>query len=656
MCGIAAIISREPSVDLAENIERMTSIISHRGPDDEGFLLGDFRTGQIQVASGDASIESIASSYKNIKFYYRKPYCLGFGHRRLSIIDPSPLGHQPMTSKYEHNWITFNGEIYIFKELRAYLEKQGYHFVSKSDTEVLLNCYHRFATEVTKYLNGIFSFVIWDVNKQKIFIGRDHFGVKPLYYYLDSSQFIVASEIKAILQVKGISRILDVDSLDDYLTFRYTPSPNTLLSGIKKLRPGHDLSFDPLHWNIKIRRYYNNIPRIINNRPIKEWAKNYSETLIKAIRRQMVSDVPIGALLSGGIDSSLVTAIASSLTSRPLKTFTVGFEEDYLGNEFKEAKKIASLFNTDHNEVVINSKDYLNFFSDAAWFMDEPVGSSSSIAMYYLCKWASKEVKTVLTGQGADEPLAGYARYKAEKFVKVLSPILSNEIVQELIERLPRNEQLKRAVRSLGEKNWKNRFLLIYALFNNYQKNKLLNSEFKAQRNKNRSTKYLEYWVNGLDNLQHLNKMLYIDTRMSLADDLLNYGDKMSMATSLEARVPMLDIEHIDLIESMPINLKIRGWKHSKFIHKLVAKNWLPKDILNKPKKGFPTPVDQWFQKELSGEISDILLSSKSFCYRYFSIPYIRFLIESHISRKEDYHRHLFALLFFELWARRFLN
>jgi len=654
MCGITAIISREPSLDLAEYIEDMTAIIRHRGPDDEGFLLGDYKTGKFQTTSGEESIDSIRSSYKSIKAFRGSPYSIGFGHRRLSIIDPSPLGHQPMTSQYGNNWITFNGEIYTYRELRDELEKQDYHFDSRSDTEVLLNCYHKFGNAVVKYLNGIYSFIIWDVNGQKIFVARDHFGIKPLYYYLDSHRFLIASEIKAILQVKEISKSLDNDSLDDYLTLRFTPSPHTLLKGIKKLPPGHMISFDPLHWNINISRYYNNIPQIIKNRSIEEWEESYQESLVNAIRRQMVSDVPIGVLLSGGVDSSLVTAIASSLTAESFKTYTVGFEEDYLDNEFDAAKETASLFNTKHNEVVITSKDYMSFLSEAAWYMDEPMGSSSSIAMYFLCKRASEEVKAVLTGQGADEPFAGYGRYKAEKFAKFLRPLLSNKIAEIIVERLPRNDQLKRAVRSLGEKDWKHRFLNIYTLFDDPQKEKLLRPEFKLQQN--RCAKYLEYWAEESNQLDDLNKMLYIDTRMSLVDDLLNYGDKMSMAASIEARVPILDIDLINLVESMPKKIKLKGWKHGKFLHKRVAKNWLPEHIINRPKKGFPTPIDQWFQRELSGEISDILLSSKSFSNKYFSVEYIRLMIESHISRKEDYHRHLFALLFFEYWARCFLN
>lgn len=654
MCGIAAIVTRNSSPDMANDIHGMTSILRHRGPDDEGYLLGDVKTARFEIGTGRDSIDLARKQGEDIHSFFGKPFNIGFGHRRLSIIDPSPSGHQPMTSQYGPNWIIFNGEIYTYQELRKDLEKYGYQFVSKSDTEVLLNCYHKYGTEVVRYLNGIFAFVIWDVKKRKLFIARDHFGVKPLYYYLEADRLVVASEIKAILQLKGISSRLDSQSLDDYLTFRYTPSPHTLIMGVKKLPPGHCLTFDLFRWEMETTRYHDEIPRIIEGRSQEEWTHLYSEAFTRAVRRQMVSDVPIGALLSGGVDSSFVTAVASSLTSKPFKTFTVGFEENNFDNEFEEAKEIAACFHTDHNEVVVRSKDYMGFLSDAAWYMDEPIGSSSSIAMYYLCRRVAEDVKVVLTGQGADEPLAGYARYKAEKYSKILGFALNNPISRLLISHIPRKEQWKRAVWALRERDWKARFVRMYSLFNDFQKDKLLKPDMKTAPG--RALTYLEYWGNGLDELGTLNKMLYIDTRMWLADDLLNYGDKMSMAASVEARVPILDIDLIELIESMPAKLKLKGWKHGKYVHKLVAEQWLSAKTLNRPKKGFPTPVDEWFQRELSGEISDILFSPKSYCHQFFLNDYIRYMVNCHMARKEDFHRQLFALIFFEFWAKRFLG
>lgn len=654
MCGISVILTRQESQHLAESLATMHSVLRHRGPDDEGFLLGDYFSGKIQASTGKKTVDQVRCNHKDINYYFDQPFNLGLGHNRLAIIDPSPLGHQPMTSAYGNNWIVYNGEIYTFRELRTELEKQGYAFVSKSDTEVLLNFYHRYGAEGIKNLNGIFAFVLWDVHNKKIFAARDHFGVKPLYYFLDSQKFVIASEIKAILQVTGIQRAVDKKSLDDYLTFRYNPSPHTLLEGIKKLPPGHSLLFDPLNWTEKIFRYFDKPPCIITNRSLNDWAEIYAETLKKAVRRQMVSDVPIGALLSGGVDSSLVTAIASSFSSKPLKTFTVGFEESYSDTEFEEAKEVSSLLGTDHVEILLKPEDYFSLLSDTAWFMDEPIGSSSSVAMYDLCRRSSQDVKVVLTGQGADEPLAGYARYKAEKWAALLGPMIGNRFTRWVVKHLPRNEQLKRATRALGEKDWKARYLKIYALFDDHQKKELLKPDFLVQNS--RPYEYLDYWTKGIDGVESLNRMLHIDTRMGLVDDLLNYGDKMSMAASLEARVPLLDIELITLIESMPSGLKLKGWKKGKFIHKFVAERWLPGHVVHRVKKGFPTPLDQWFQKELSGEITRMLLSPSSFCSRYFNVNHFQSMIENHISRREDYSRQLFALLFFEFWAQRFLK
>jgi asparagine synthase (glutamine-hydrolysing) len=654
MCGIAVLAVREPDRNLSRELNSMVSVIKHRGPDDEGYLFGDFRTGSFYSAGGNDTIRELKPLYEDVSRAYDKPFTIGLGHRRLSIIDPSPLGHQPMTSRFGDNWIVFNGEIYNFREIRKELETLGHRFESQSDTEVLLNGYHEYGEDIVQRLNGIFAFAVWDTRKQKLFLARDHFGVKPLYYHLDPVRLIIASEIKAIVQIKGISRVLDKESLDDYLTFRYTPSPNTLLLGIKKLRPGHSLSMDLAKWRMEIRRYHQVIPQIIKGRPKRNWVEDYSSSLTKAVRRQLIADVPLGLLLSGGVDSGLVTAIATSMSSKPLKTYTVGYEEESVDNELRAARRTATLFKTDHHEVIVSAKDYFEFLESAGWFMDEPVGSSSLIAMYFVCKYASRDVKTVLTGQGADEPLAGYARYKGEKYHQLLRLLATNKPLRLLAASLPRNEQLKRAFRSLGERDWKRRFVCIYSLFDEAQRRALLKQEFWVEPK--RATDYLDYWAVGLDHLDSLSRMLYIDTRMWLPDDLLTYGDKMSMAASLEARVPFLDVDLVNLIETMPPSLKLKGWNRGKYVHKLAARQWLPPDILRRPKKGFPTPLDQWFQKELAGEISVILLSSSSLCAQYFSLPYIRSLIEKHKAGREDHQRQLFALLFFEFWAKRFLS
>jgi asparagine synthase (glutamine-hydrolysing) len=654
MCGITGIVLREPEAGIGESLRRMTEVIRHRGPDDEGYALGNCAGGFVQSAAGADSIPEAGAAFPDIAGLAGTAFSFGLGHRRLSIIDPTPSGHQPMGAFDGRSWITFNGEIYIFREMKKDLEAAGYPFRTRSDTEVLLAAYDRNGPDFVRRLNGIFAFILWDSRGRRFFAARDHFGVKPFYYYMDSRRFVAASEIKAILQVPGVPAELDPRGLDDYLTFRYTPSPNTLLEGIKKLPPGHSLTLDPVRWTLEIRRFHDAPPEKPERRSTAEWTERFSGALERAVRRQMISDVPLGVLLSGGVDSSCVTAIAASATSVPVRTYTVGFEEGYRGNEFREARETAALFGTDHTEVVIGSREFLDFMPEAAWFMDEPMGSSSSIAMYYLCRRAARDIKVALTGQGADEPLAGYDRYKAEKAARWIGPIAGNPVLRRIIEKLPRNEQLKRAARSLGERDWKRRFLRMYALFNDDQKAALVRPEARVAGG--RGAEYLDYWAAGAGDLDHLNKMLFIDTRMWLVDDLLNYGDKMSMAASLEARVPLLDLDLVDLIESMPESLKLRGWTRGKYIHKRAAREWLPASIVERPKKGFLTPIDVWFQKEITGEISSILLAPDGFCARYFSVPFIESMIRRHGSRQEDFNRQLFALLFFEFWARRFLK
>ena len=628
MCGIVLTVTRKPKGSLPGNIHAMTASLKHRGPDDEGYVLGDFRDGRCIVASGTDSVSPFNNDFPDILTLQDQGYTLALGHRRLSIIDPSPAGHQPMTYEHGSLWTVFNGEIYNFLEMRKDLEKHGYCFRSNSDTEVLLCAYHHYNEDMLQKLNGIFGFAIWDVKKGSFIAARDHFGVKPLYYYMDGDMFLLASEIKALLSIPGFPRGLDFQSLDDFLTFRYTPAPDTLFSGVKRLAPGHSLTFDPKTWTLETRRFYAPRPLTEKDRSLDEWKELYETKLVTAVKRQLISDVPLGILLSGGVDSGLVTAIAVSVSSTKLKTFTVGFAGDYEANELKEARETADILGTDHAEIIISPDEYIGFMDEAVWYMDEPVGSTSLIPMYFVSKLAAQSVKVVLTGQGADEPMAGYQRYIGEKYAGLIGAILGNGLAKSIVERYSRGEQLRRAVYALPIHDWKKRFIRVYALFNDDEKTKLVKPEFLPEMNRN--IDYISYWGDNLD-LDSLNRMLFIDTRMSLADDLLNYGDKMSMAASIEARVPLLDVDIVNFIETMPSNLKLKGIRTGKYLHKEVAKKWLPSEMINRPKKGFQTPVDSWFQKELSGDLRRTLLAGASFCSQYFSTAYIGQMIDNHV-------------------------
>ena len=352
MCGITALFSRAPTPRLAETILNMTAVLAARGPDDEGYILGDFRDGSFASASGLDTVEAIKDHVVEVLSLRDHSHTVGLGHRRLAIIDPSPAGHQPMVSEHDDLCIVFNGEIYNFKEIREELKIYGYRFRSNTDTEVLLGAYRQFGAGMLQKLNGIFGFAIWDVKKRMLLAARDHFGVKPVYYAFDDTRFMLASEIKALIQADGFNRSLDLRSLDDFLTFRYTPSPNTLFTGIKRLAPGHALRFDPINWQLETFRYYAPSPRIQEGWTLEEWQEAYSEAVARAVRRQLISDVPLGILLSGGVDSGLVTAIAASMVSSKVKTFTVGFTGEHAANEIAEARETSALLGTDHAEVL----------------------------------------------------------------------------------------------------------------------------------------------------------------------------------------------------------------------------------------------------------------------------------------------------------------
>ena len=623
MCGIAGKFSfrtdGEVTLDLLTRMER---VLQHRGPDAGGI-------------------------------YQSEDHRVGFAHRRLSIIDLSG-GSQPMADASGDLMIVFNGEIYNFPELRAELEGRGLPFTTRSDTEVILNLYRAYGEESFRRLNGIFAFAIHDRRRDRVLLARDHFGVKPLYYSFVDGTLVFGSEIKAILEDPGVRRTLDLDAFDTFLTLRYSPSPMTLIDGVRKLHPGHCLLTEGGR-EPEIIAFWNPSPVTNHSVHVRDAVEEYRRLLENAVRRQMLSDVPVGLLLSGGIDSAVIGSLMRDGSQGPVKTFTIGFKGRGDFNELDDAASSARFLGSEHHALEIGAREYLEFFPRSFEFTEEPIAETTIPALYYVSKLAAEHVKVVLAGQGADEPLAGYHRYIGEKYLSTLSPVLRFLPLRPLASLLPRNERLKRAAYASAFTDEVERFVAIYTIFTQEQKQKLLLPELR-ERMKDRAHEVVGRLHGSAGRMDEtLSRLVFVDTRLSLPDNLLLFGDKMTMANSLEMRVPFLDLELIEFLESLPASLKLRG-RTGKYIHKLALREWLPEEIIARPKRGFDTPMDEWLQGELAQTAQRLILESDSACRRYFHVEYIVEMIARHISRRENFQRHIFTLLSFEIWHRVFME
>ena len=622
MCGIAGWYGCRDKQGGPLLLKSMLSMLVHRGPDDEG-----------QYLEGPVAL----------------------GSRRLSIIDVAG-GHQPIFNEDRSVSVVLNGEIYNFPNLRAELEAKGHLFATHTDTEVIAHGYEEWGEGCFAHLNGIFGVAIWDSRRRRLLLARDPFGVKPLYYHDDGRRLTWASEIKALLVDPAVPRRVDTDALDLFLTFRFVPSPLTMFAGIRKVRPGHMVVKDDCGWCEK--RFSFEGVATADHLTEQDWIALLQERLEAAVQRQMMSDVPIGALLSGGVDSGVIAALMSRVADQQVRTFTVGFKDGDDVNELEEARRTAGLVGTSHEDVLLSSLDYQQLLQKVIWHLDEPIATTSALAMYSVCQLARKHVTVVLTGQGADEPFAGYPRYLGERYgalYRHLSAPLREHVVSPLVERLPRHERLKRAVRSLGTEDVTERFAQVYAVFSESMKAALWRPGMVAREAFLPVHAVIDYWRRDVEGLHPLTQMTYVDARLSLSDDLLTYGDKMSMAASVEARVPFLDLDYMRVAEALPPSLRIRG-RTQKYVHKKAVAKWLPPEVLNRRKRGFDTPVDRWFRSELSGYVRSMLLSRDAGCLEFFRPTAIEELFDDHLSGRQDNRRQLFGLLVFELWHRQFIS
>lgn len=585
------------------------------------------------------TIQHRGPDYSEIQHYEFNNNSICFGHRRLSILDLSPSGNQPMTTPDNQLSLIFNGEIYNHLDLKK--DIKNIDFIGHSDTETIINYIAQNGINSVADFNGIFAFGLLDRKKEKLYLVRDPFGVKPIYYYLSGNQLIFSSEIRPIK--KMIATNLEEANLAELLKLRYNPSPDTLYSNILKLRPGHILEFDLNNHTSSISSYIKNVS-VNTNTTFNKALDQYGQLFENAIQRQLMADVEIGTLLSGGVDSALVTYFAQKHSKHPIKTYTVGFEGDNAVNELEYAQETASILGTHHHEITISQDDFKNGLEKISQIVEEPLGTTSIIPMYYLNQEVAKTLKVVLTGQGADEPLGGYDRYKGEiyrnhvpNFMFKMAKPFSTKI---------KNEKLSRSLNALGETNIIKRFEKIYSLFRDDEIFRLLH------RSDTQSYQRIAYFYELLDckSKKSVEAMMSVDTRMNLADDLLIYTDKVSMNFGLETRVPLLDTELVSYIESLPYSYRIKNGV-GKHIHKEFAKTILPDSIVNRKKLGFQSPTKEWFQGSMGATYYNELKNSNSFFFEIFDKQEVLnfFIIHQSGINKE---KQIFLLLSLYYWFK----
>lgn len=615
MCGIVAIFRPGGAPIDPALLDRMTDAIAHRGPDGRGTW----------TTAG-----------------------CGLGHRRLSIIDLEG-GAQPLFGADERIAITFNGEVFNYQEARTHLSGP---WKTKSDTEVFLRAYEERGIEGLQLLTGMWGAAIWDGRTKRMVVMRDRLGKKPIYYAaLKDGGYAFASELRALLEHPDVTREVDTTALDQLLTYRYVPSPRTMFAGIKKLPPGHvAIASDT---GLKITRYWSPrpTPRAYTDREAED---AFLEAFDRAVTSRMVADVPVGIFLSGGVDSA---AVLDAMHAPGAHAFTVAFAGGEADDETAYARETAALYGAKHHTITIGPQDYAGYLDRYAAQLEEPVLNDSAIAVSFLSKLAREHVKVVLSGQGADEPLAGYDRYKGELLSAAYRrlPDAAPRMIEPLVRRFAKKEKLERAVRALGEADDIQRAVRIYAVFQSEDKAQLMRPELRIDEPVETPIARLHAEV---QHLTPLGRMLYTDTRVWLVDDLLLVADKLSMAHGLELRTPFLDHRLVELLESMPDDQKIRVGLHgftTKRVHRAAMQRRLPRAILQRKKRGFTNPLDRWLRNELRGLLEERLLDGSSPIYGYLRSEGVRGLIEDHLRERHDRRRPLFLLLTLDAWMRQFL-
>ena len=618
MCGIAGAIANDITPGI---VGRMLETIAHRGPDGSG--IADYR-----AASGARVV---------------------LGHRRLAIIDPVG-GKQPMRDDAAGLALTFNGEIYNFRELRQELQACGCRFALDSDTEVLLRAYERWGEQCVERLRGMFAFAIWDARRQKLFMARDRFGEKPLFLLEDAAGVYFASEIKALLKLPKAKPGVNLAAVWDYLAYRYVPGPRTLLEGIRKLPPGHCATVE--NGRLTERRYWVAPDRqaVAPSRPNGHAVPEFLERLDDSVKGQMVSDVPFGAFLSGGLDSSTIVALMTRHNAK-VKTFSVGFSDDGY-SELGYAGEVARHFGTDHRELVVDSRDLIEHLPRLVSYRDAPVTEPSDIPIYMLAKEASKTVKMVLTGEGSDEILGGYPKHVFERFVQgyqLMPGFIRHGLIQPLTQSLPYGfRRAKTAVTNFNIEDWPERYARWFGALSNREREELA----VLRVNGNAVPATGAPFDTDPDN-SPLRRILYCDQTSWLPDNLLERGDRMTMAASIESRVPFLDHHLAQYVSSLPDRYRVNGMK-TKWVLREAAKSLIPERILTRPKVGFRVPVNKWFQGPMKGYLIDHLRGPQSRTRGYFDGQVLDRVMDDHIEGRQNHEKLLWSLLNLEIWHRQY--
>jgi asparagine synthase (glutamine-hydrolysing) len=627
VCGICGKFMFDSGGEVSHQLlQQMSDAIRHRGPDDEGF----YSSGQV-----------------------------GFGFRRLSIIDLSG-GHQPLCNEDGTIWIVFNGEIYNYQTLRQDLISQGHVFKTKSDTEVIVHLYEQYGTSCIEKLRGMFAFALWDNAQKVLFLARDRVGIKPLYYYIGKKFISFGSEIKAILEDPDVVREVDPAIIDRFLSYLYVPGGRTLLKNLFKLEPGHALVVRD--GGYRTWRYWDlDFSTQTNHRSSRELQDQLVQLLDETVQLHMISDVPIGFLLSGGIDSTAMLSFAATKTDKPISTFTVGFSSESVVDERPFARLAAKRFGTTHYEISISPDEFASFLPNYVWYMEEPICQPPAIALYYISKLASQHVKVLISGEGGDEAFAGYENYRNifwfETIKGALGPLrkpLGKGL--SLMGNLFDSRVLSKYGPRMGltfEQYYFSRTSSPFSFFNTESRN--FYAETMADIvDKGYSTTVTRDYASRTNGYNFVNRMLYIDTNTWLPDDLLIKADKMTMANSVELRVPFLDHNVLEFAARLPREEKIRRWT-MKYLAKKALAHHVPQEILYRRKAGFPVPYESWLRNGLREWVSGVLLDAKTLSRGYFRPKAIEQLLNLDL-RSGRYSQEIFSLVALEFWHRAFID